>query len=164
MTVKLVLEFPDLQSADAVLHRLAARGLPESAAAPAQQRAEASAVSASPAESVPAAPLLPTAEAPKRRGRRSKAEIDAAKQAAKASAEIADQMQPADSAPVTPQTKEAAMAAFKALHEAKGMDACWTVLQRNGAQRFSEVLERLYPQFIKDCKDAIAGKDLTAAA
>lgn len=61
-------------------------------------------------------------------------------------------------------THEQAIDAQKALYDAKGAEACIVVLQRHGANRISEIKPEQRERFIKDCNDALAGKDLSAAA
>lgn len=61
-------------------------------------------------------------------------------------------------------TKDAALAAFKSLHDAKGMPPCLDLLKRHGATRFGEVKPEQYPRFMQDIADMLAGKDIAAAA
>jgi hypothetical protein len=99
---------------------------------------------------------------PKRRGRPPKAQPVPADNV-KASAETAAESAPA-AAPVEFPKHEEAIAAQKALYDAKSADACIAVLQRHGANRISEIKPEQRARFIQDCNDALAGKDLSAAA
>lgn len=147
MTVSVTLTFPDLQSADAVLHRLAARGeqvVSEQSTKPRGRPPRkdigmTAVIPESPAEVVPAVPA-PTAPS-------------------------------VTPAPVVTQnaenvliTKTEALTRFKALHDAKGLPVCLTVLTRLGAKRFAEVSQAMYPQLVALCDRAIGGEDLTKAS
>lgn len=101
---------------------------------------------------------IPAAEAPKRRGRPPKAAAVASMQVAPGSGEAV----PPPATAVAP-THEQAVAAQKALYEAKGAEACIVVLQRHGASRISQIQPDQRARFIKDCEDTLAGKDISAS-
>lgn len=108
-------------------------------------------------------------EAPKRRGRPPKVKPFVAEESISitATAAVAPQTpEPAaavEVAAVAVPTHEAVVAAQKALFDAKGAEACIQVLQRHGAARVSQVKPEQRAQFIKDCNDALAGGNPTAA-
>lgn len=153
MSVKLTLEFESYEA-------LVAFVVPNAAAV---NKANFSVTHPIVAPAAPSEATQPTQEAaptePKRRGRPPKV-APAPSEAAQPAQEAA----PSEPSVVEAPKHEQALAAQKALYDAKGAEACIVVLQRHGANRISEIKPEQRARFIQDCNDALAGKDLSAAA
>ena len=174
MTVKLTFEFENIQQATDFCVRCAPhathRAVTESAVPVIRVGDTVVFESAPPAgQSVPitaTADSTPVA-APKRRGRKPKVKVETA---APAEAKSQPIIVTAHSTPVAAPSVavdaalDDAIAALKAVSEAKGMPVCFDILKRHGAVRTSDVLPRSRARFIQDCQDVIAGKDIAAAA
>ena len=166
MTVKLTFEFENIQQATDFMHGVSVRcvsvaspqaGTERAAPQPGLNHLEGETVSTLADGSLSVA-------APKRRGRKPKAKVETA-----APAEAPSPQALTDSAPVAAPfedeaTLDEAIAALKAVSEAKGMPVCFDILKRHRAVRTSDVLPRSRYRFIQDCQDVIAGKDIAAAS
>lgn len=139
MTVTLTLSFDSLTEMQGFLRgQQMPLPLPEPEPQPAVEQAEA--------EPAPA----------KRRGRPAKADVPGKEAPAPAPA-------PAPVKAADPITKDAALAKFKEVHDAKGLPVCMAILQRFGVRRFAEVKPDAYASFVVTCDEALAGKDIAAA-
>ena len=150
MTVSVTLTFPNVDATLLALAKLAQ--VPEvHLEVPVRERAAKIAAEAAISESTKDDPA-PVEQTTKRRGRPPKTETTPPATPA-----------PAPAPEAKPITREEALAKFKELHDAKGIVACKTLLDRLGAKRFADVHVSLYPDLIALCSKAMAGEDLTSA-
>jgi len=110
------------------------------------------------------APTPVAVETKPKRGRPRKENAASAAAEASRTAPVAVPAPSAAPAPAKTYTNVEALEHFKAVNEAKGMQACFDLLARYGAGGgFRDVKPEQYAAFVADCDAVVAGKDIAAA-